>query len=87
MVPSVPVDLGVVQIRARSFDDHGVDRLTSIRDGLRAWMAANDVMRLSEIRGRLSKAKQPASTAFERAQYLKVLDSYDEEAPHGSWIE
>ena len=56
---------------------HGLDHLRTIESGLRIWLAARDESSVSGIRGLLSQASIPDASAYERAQYMKTLESYE----------
>ena len=55
---------------------HGIGHLTTMRDGLAAWMEAHEYESITQMQGSMSyrSVREPAS--FERANYLKVLSSY-----------
>jgi dihydroorotate dehydrogenase (fumarate) len=46
-------------------------------DGLRNWLHARDLNTLDRIRGRLSQRNITNPTAFERANYIEVLQGYE----------
>jgi dihydroorotate dehydrogenase (fumarate) len=55
---------------------HGPDRLTEILDGMRAWMADKEYDSISQLKGSVSHQHAIDPGAYERANYLSVLDSY-----------
>lgn len=55
---------------------HGVGHIRTIESGLRIWLASRDKASLSEVQGHLSSSSSPDASAFERAQYMKTLESY-----------
>lgn len=55
---------------------HGPERLTSLRDELAQWLERHDYDALSELQGSLSLERCPDPAAFERAQYMRVLQSW-----------
>jgi dihydroorotate dehydrogenase (fumarate) len=55
---------------------HGVDHMKVLLDGLKSWLAARDLKTLDRIRGRLSQRNITDPTAFERANYIRVLQGY-----------
>ena len=60
---------------------HGPSYFTSMRDELRRWMESLEFARLDDIRGRVSLvAATGASSAFERAQYIRTLSGWS------SWL-
>lgn len=54
---------------------HGPGVLTGLRHGLALWMQAHGMQNLDDFRGRLNLARTPDSTAYERANYIRVLQS------------
>jgi dihydroorotate dehydrogenase (fumarate) len=56
---------------------HGPEHLTSMRDGLEHWMETHDVTTLSEMRGRASLKATADPAAFERANYIRMLQSWN----------
>ena len=55
---------------------HGVRHMATLRDGLADLLAARDVASLAEVRGRMSQQKLEDHTAFERANYIQILQGY-----------
>jgi dihydroorotate dehydrogenase (fumarate) len=55
---------------------HGVGHMRVLVDGLKAWMAAREFSSLAEVRGLLSQQKVRDPQAFERANYIKILQGY-----------
>ena len=51
----------------------GVETLTTVRDGLASWLEAHEYSSLAQMRGSMSLARCPDPSAYERAQYLRVL--------------
>lgn len=60
---------------------HGPAYLGVMRDGLSHWMEAHGFANLDAVRGRLSLANSPDSSAFERAHYIRTLSSWATSAP------
>jgi dihydroorotate dehydrogenase (fumarate) len=56
---------------------HGVRYIKVLLEGLRDWLAARDLDSLEHIRGRLSQRNVADPTAFERANYIEILQGYD----------
>jgi dihydroorotate dehydrogenase (fumarate) len=50
--------------------------ICEIRDGMAAWLTEHDYESLEQARGSMSQASCPEPTAFERANYMKVVHSY-----------
>ena len=55
---------------------HGVGNMQSLVDGLSDLLAARNVESLAEIRGRTSQRNLKNPTAFERANYVQILQGY-----------
>ena len=53
--------------------EYGVDRLTPLVDGVRAWLSRHDYEALSQIQGILSHKESSNPAAFERANYVKLV--------------
>ncbi|MGD0472122.1 MAG: dihydroorotate dehydrogenase-like protein [Candidatus Velthaea sp.] len=58
---------------------HGAGYMATLRDGLVTWMESNGFTSLDEFRGSLSQRQVTDPAAFERANYLHVLQSYGQE--------
>ncbi len=56
----------------------GPAHLRTLVDGTRAWLAERDYASVAEVRGSMSQRKVADPSAFERANYIKVLESYGE---------
>lgn len=59
---------------------HGVSRIKRIESDMRVWLTANEVDRLEDLVGTASQMRRSDPEAFERAQYLRTLNSWDEES-------
>jgi dihydroorotate dehydrogenase (fumarate) len=55
---------------------HGVGHMATLPDGLKAWLAAREFSSLGEARGIMSQQKMDNPQAFERANYIKILQGY-----------
>lgn len=55
---------------------NGPGYLRSLTDGLREWMAARDFTAIDQVRGVMSRGRVKNPGAFERANYIKILESY-----------
>jgi dihydroorotate dehydrogenase (fumarate) len=55
---------------------HGPERLTLVRDSLERWLEEHEYDSLAQAQGSLSLLRCPDPTAFERANYLRVLQSW-----------
>ena len=55
---------------------HGPERLTVVRDSLARWLEEHEYDSLAQAQGSLSLLRCPDPAAFERANYLRVLQSW-----------
>ena len=55
---------------------NGVARLGEILAGMRAWMEEHEYASVEQMRGSMSQRAVAEPAAFERANYMKVLDSF-----------
>ncbi|MEL7368313.1 MAG: dihydroorotate dehydrogenase-like protein [Myxococcota bacterium] len=59
---------------------HGLEHVRTVESGLRIWLASRGESSISDIKGRLTPQRTgdggPDMSAFERAQYMKTLESY-----------
>jgi dihydroorotate dehydrogenase (fumarate) len=55
---------------------HGAEHIGIVLDGLRAWLQDNEYESVAQLRGSVSSAGAEDPAAFERANYVKVLSSY-----------
>ena len=55
---------------------NGIDYLTTLRDGLRTWMEMHRYVSVAQMKGSMSQHNVADPTAFERANYIKMLESY-----------
>jgi dihydroorotate dehydrogenase (fumarate) len=60
---------------------HGIDRLTTIAADLRQWMEEHEYESVASMRGSMSQRAVADPAAFERANYLKALNSLDRTLP------
>ena len=58
----------------------GVGRLTEILTELEQWLAENDYESISQLKGSVSQQHAIDPSAYERANYVQVLDSYSSPA-------
>ena len=56
--------------------EHGPHHLQRVKKEFSAWLAENDYSSASDLVGTMSQKSCPDPTAFERANYIKVLQSY-----------
>ena len=55
---------------------HGPAYTNTLVEGLKAWMEARKFSSVKQVRGSMSRAKVANPAAFERANYIRVLESY-----------
>jgi len=55
---------------------HGVDHMATLVEGLREWLRARGLDSPDMIRGRLSRGNTDNAEAYERANYIRVLQGY-----------
>jgi len=56
---------------------HGPAYIAVMRDGLERWLEAQQMSSVAEARGRLSHQTTPDPNAFERATYIRTLQSWE----------
>lgn len=55
---------------------HGINHLGTLRDGLHAWLENHDYESVQQMKGSMSQRNVADPTAFERANYIRTLESY-----------
>jgi dihydroorotate dehydrogenase (fumarate) len=55
---------------------HGPGFVSAMREGLERWMDWHKLPSLAEVRGRVSLANTASPAAFERANYIRALQSW-----------
>jgi dihydroorotate dehydrogenase (fumarate) len=60
---------------------NGVDRLTAIKTDLQRWMEEHEYESVQGMRGSMSQHAVAEPAAFERAQYMRALNSFDHSLP------
>jgi dihydroorotate dehydrogenase (fumarate) len=55
---------------------HGLEHMATLVEGLRDWLAAREIGSVAGIRGRMSRGALSNPTAFDRANYIQILESY-----------
>jgi dihydroorotate dehydrogenase (fumarate) len=56
---------------------HGIVHMKGLVSGLESWLASRDLHSLKLIRGRMSHCNVADPTAFERANYIRMLHGYN----------
>ena len=62
---------------------HGIDHLTRVRRDLLGWMEANEYTSVAQMQGSMSYRSVADPTAYERANYMRVLSSYVQRGSSG----
>jgi len=57
--------------------EYGIDHIRQMLKDLVAWMDEHEYESIAQMRGSMSQQKIPQPAAFERANYMKVLQSYE----------
>jgi dihydroorotate dehydrogenase (fumarate) len=55
---------------------HGVSHMKTLVDGLTQWLEAREIGSLATIRGKLSQQNVRDPAAFERANYVQILQGW-----------
>jgi dihydroorotate dehydrogenase (fumarate) len=55
---------------------NGADHLTTLIDGLAVWLERRGYQSVTQMKGAMSQRHVADPSAFERANYIKVLESY-----------
>ena len=55
---------------------HGIKRLEILHNGIEAWLTEHEYESLEQLHGSMSQINVAEPAAFERANYMRVLDSY-----------
>ena len=58
---------------------HGIEHLQAIEEGMRQWMEEYEYESVKQMQGSMSQINCPDESAFERAQYMKAIQSYQPE--------
>jgi len=56
---------------------HGPGHIKAIEKDLVAWMEEHEYESVKQLKGSLSQKKCPAPAAFERAQYMRAISTYN----------
>ena len=55
---------------------HGIGHITTLVDGFARWMDEHEYDSVDQMKGSLSQRNVAEPAAFERANYMKTLQSY-----------
>ena len=58
---------------------HGIEHIQAIEAGMRQWMEEHEYESVKQMQGSMSQINCPDESAFERAQYMKAIQSYQPE--------
>ena len=58
---------------------HGIEQIKVIEEGMRQWMEEYEYESVKQMQGSMSQINCPDESAFERAQYMKAIQSYQPE--------
>ena len=75
VVKAVMAGAGAVQVVSELLQK-GPGRARELADGLAQWLVEHDYDSLDQARGSMSLQKSPSPQAFERANYMRVLNSW-----------
>jgi len=70
-----------VVMMASEFIEHGVGRVTQILGDLQSWMDLREYASIGQMKGSMSQRAVREPAAFERANYMKALNSFDNRLP------
>ncbi len=70
-----------VTMMASTLLEHGIGRLMHILTDLQAWMDEHEYASIAEMKGSMSQRVVAEPAAFERANYLKTLNSFEPYLP------
>jgi dihydroorotate dehydrogenase (fumarate) len=62
---------------ASTFLKYGIDQGTEIIEGVESWMEEHEYESITQMKGSMSQQAVAEPAAFERANYIKVLSSFD----------
>jgi dihydroorotate dehydrogenase (fumarate) len=80
MVKAIMAGANVTMITSE-FLLNGLDRAQVFLSDLEQWMETHSYKSVTEMRGTLSQVKAPDPAAFERAQYMRALQAFDQQLP------
>jgi len=65
---------------------HGPSYFAVMREGLRRWMEFFEFAHIKDVRGRLSVTSSEVPSAFERAQYVRMLSGWSSWLAYGAFL-
>lgn len=69
-----------VTMMAAALLRYGIEHLRRVEQNMRIWMEEHEYESVQQMQGSMSQKNSPDPSAFERAQYMKALQSYKPEA-------
>ncbi len=60
---------------------HGIDHLRTVEQDLHRWLEAHEYTSIEQLQGSMSQVNCPDPSAYERAQYVKSIQTYSVERP------
>lgn len=72
-----------VTMMAAALLRYGIEHLRRVEQNLQAWMEEHEYESVQQMQGSMSQKNSADPSAFERAQYMKALQSYKPEAHQG----
>jgi dihydroorotate dehydrogenase (fumarate) len=66
---------------------YGPEHLATLQNDLERWMEVNEYSSLRQLRGSMNHKRSPDPAAFERANYMRILQSWRSDTPpsHARW--
>ncbi|MEI8254261.1 MAG: dihydroorotate dehydrogenase-like protein [Deltaproteobacteria bacterium] len=74
-VKAIMTGASVVQV-VSTLLKHGPGRITHLRDGLADWLESHEYDSVAQLRGSMNHARSPDPGAFERGNYMRILQSW-----------
>jgi dihydroorotate dehydrogenase (fumarate) len=56
---------------------HGAGFIGQLRDGLSDWLLQRDYGQVDDVRGCMSLDRVPDASAYERANYIRILEEFE----------
>jgi dihydroorotate dehydrogenase (fumarate) len=61
---------------------HGIDQIRGVEQEMREWMEEHEYESVRQLKGSMSQKNCPNPSAFERAQYMRSLQTYKPKVPY-----
>lgn len=61
---------------------HGPNHITEVLHSIESWMIEHEYLSVQQMKGSMSQRSVADPSAFERANYMKALNTYKEQDPH-----